>query len=376
MARRNIYRTGFTAVELLIVLAIVSMLAALAASAVFRVRATSERTATETTLKKLASALDVHWKAVVDAARKEYDALPTNIKANLLALADNVSAAPNLPKPHPRRDDRARLLYIKFRLKQEFPTSFSIALNPAVFGATQFLPLSAVPNTGNPGTWTGKPAYVKAIYNKNLDPELQSSALLVLALQQPRSGVPTVGIDQLVGSNFMRNVDGFDYVVDSWGNPLQFFAFPAYPEGQGPSTTDLDVGPYTVSNRPNDSLADKTKNQVIDPQDPELLLVIDPSSNQQWNQTTIPPRLMPSVLHPQLPNPPKGNFVLLRKMIPIIVSAGPDQSLSIPDRKVYDPTKPNNPDVAALNPFMSLRLDGSFDNIYSFRLRQTGARGD
>jgi len=55
-------------------------------------------------------------------------------------------------------------------------------------------------------------------------------------------------------------------------------------------------------------------------------------------------------------------MVLLRKMIPIIVSAGPDGLLG--------------GSAAGQDANMALPGPESFDNIYSFRLRQTGARGD
>src|SRR5262245_49933856 len=118
-------RRGITLIEMLMVIAIVSMLAALTAGAVFTIRDTQEKEHTEPTIRKLASKLDKHWKAVPDSANKDYDALPNDIKQNLIALADNATNSPTTPKPHPRRDARARLLYLKFRLKQEFPTSFT-----------------------------------------------------------------------------------------------------------------------------------------------------------------------------------------------------------------------------------------------------------
>lgn len=347
MARRNTSsRTGFTAIELLIVLAIVGMLGALAASAVFRVRATSEKSATETTLTKLASALDVHWKAVIDAAKKEYDGLPSNIKQNLLTLADNATASASTPKPHPRRDDRARLLYTKFRLKQEFPTSFELAMNPTYpgdagsFPQHVFLPTQAIPGAVPPPPimtaskqFSGKPAYIKAIYGKTAPAaEFQSSALLLMALEQQRTGVGATAIDQMVGTNFIRTEGQFRYLVDSWGKPLQFYT---YPTASIAAATDLG-GP--------------------DPLDPERLL---PANTSRWIPTMVTPT----------PPKPWRNFVELmhdpnsgRKMIPVIVSAGPDSDLGGV--------------VAALDPRMNLDAPGAFDNIFSYRLRQTGARGD
>jgi prepilin-type N-terminal cleavage/methylation domain-containing protein len=352
VAQRNSYRLGFTTIELLVVLAIVGLLGAIAASAVFRVRATAEKSATEQTITKLASALDVHWKAVIDAAKKDYDGLPPQIKQNLIALADNLRAS-GLPQPHPRRDDRARLLYVKFRLKQEFPTSFAIAADPA----PSFLPPTS-------GALTGKPSYIREVVGKTgVSPAIQSSALLVLALKQGRSGVATTAIDQMVGSSFLRETQGLTYIIDSWGQPLQFYAFPAYAPGEGPSTTDLDVGPITVPN--GQTLVNVLKSVVADPQDPEGLLILDTTSNSRWDRNTD----MMRFLHPQFTSV-RGSprQFLLRRMVPVIASAGPDGLLGGLPNEASAP--------AAINPWMSLPGPGSFDNIYSFRLRQTGARGD
>src|SRR5262245_45421923 len=237
-------RPGFTAIEILIVVAIIALLMSIAAGALIRVRAASERTATETTLTKLASILDRHWKAVIDAAKKEYDGLPTSIKQNLVALADNTTASATTPKPHPRRDDRARLLYVKFRLKQEFPTSFYDAIYPATLKPPQipantafptnqplhFLPPQTIPgwnpltNTAEPVT--GKPAYVKflvdfyknpAISSQGISPnnigifpspKYQAAILLALALEQSRSGIAPANLEQEVGTSFIPS--GFE----------------------------------------------------------------------------------------------------------------------------------------------------------------------
>lgn len=318
MARMNARRAAFTAIEVLIVVTVLAILATLVAGAVLRVVGSSEKTATESTLTKLASILDVHWKSVIDSARRDYDALPPAVRQNLLTLADNATASPTTPKPHPRRDDRARLLYLKFRLKQEFPTSFAAALNPA----PSFLPPQTVP--GVTGTFTGKPAYVKALANVTLPVDKQSAALLVLTLEQGRGGAAATPLDQTVGNTFIRQESGVRYLVDSWGTPLQFFTFPATPSA---AMTDLAGG--------------------ADPQDPEGLL--KPVNVSRWQAAPA----FATLLHPQIDG---------RKLIPVIVSAGPDRELG------------GQP--AATNPWMDLSGAAADDNIYSYRLRQTGARGD
>ncbi|MBX7104456.1 MAG: prepilin-type N-terminal cleavage/methylation domain-containing protein [Gemmataceae bacterium] len=318
MPRIRLRRSGFTAIELLIVVTILGIIAALTAGAVVRVMASAEKSATETTLTKLASVLDIHWKAVIDSAKKEYDGLPSGIKANLLALADNQANTPATPKPHPRRDDRARLLYVKFRLKQEFPTSFAAAADPA----PNYLPAQSVPPIA--GLYTGKPAYIKAINGKTIGLGKESAALLVLALQQSRAGVASTPIEQLVGGSFLRQENGLSYLVDSWGSPLQLFIFPTAATA---GTTDLNAG--------------------NDPQDPEGLLKTVAVS--KWQALPI----FATLLHPQIDS---------RRLVPVIVSAGPDRLLG--------------GSGSQSNPTMNLTSPDADDNIYSYRLRQSGARGD
>lgn len=330
MRRTHTARSGYTAVEILIVVTILGILAALVTGAVVRVIGSSEKGATETTLTKLASLLDVHWKATIDSARKEYDSLPAGIKQALLTLADNQTASATTPVPHPRRDDRARLIYVKLRLKQEFPTSFAVALNPA----PGYLPAQSLPPL--PGTFTGKPAYVKAVYGKTnaLGLDKQSSAMLAMAFQQSRAGSAPVALEQVVGATFLRTEAGFTYIIDSWGKPLQFYPFPTAPVA---TVSDL-VG--------------------SDPQDPEGLLA--PLVKSRWLAS---PGFI-ALLHPQTDN---------RRLIPVIVSSGPDGLLG---GSPLPPTFPTDGGFAAADTTMNLSRPEAQDNIFSHRLRQSGARGD
>jgi len=393
--RAKTSRRGFTAVELVVVIAIISLLAALTAGAVFRTLRTQEISFTEKTISKLSSVLDLHWKTVIDAARKEYDGLPLQVRQNLLDLADNQTLGPQTPKPDPRRDDRARLLYIKFRLRQEFPTTLSMALRPSetpdpnipggvrFFVAPQVVPVPYQTLLGAMQL-SGKPAYINAVVDlmaKNgislaqLDarPVMseQSSMMLLMALGQSRAGVAPSPPEEIVGTNFVGADVGLNgsprYFVDSWGTPLQFYAFPAYPEVvsgqlQGPSTSDLEV---TVS------FQGRTKEEVMrttstDPQDPEGLLLPPFLNFKGWAPNVPLTVTLDKILHPQIvPTQAGGQTVLLRRLMPVIASAGPDKDIgaAVASR-------------ATANPYMMLPTAASFDNIYSYRLRAAGGRGD
>ncbi len=355
MKVKSQYRAGFTAIEILIVVAIIALLMSIAAGALFRARAGFERTATETTLTKLASMVDRHWKAVIEAAKKDYDGLPTPIKQNLIALADN---KPVVAASNPRRDDRARLLYVKFRLKQAFPTSFNTALFPGTIDKTNtvyYLTPTAVSPIVRPNNWlfTGSPAYVKACYDAPTDGpktdlaiEKQSSMLLLMALEQAQSGVASESLEQSIGTSFVKQEGNYRYLVDTWGNPLRFFIFPM---NDSQMLTDL-------VRKPNDK----------DPQDPEDLLRQSPN----WRNVDFP-----NLLHP---------YAVNQKLVPTVVSAGPDGQMGLYESAEFATGGPYMQPVPA-NPTGTAALPGSlikryaedrFDNIYSFRLRQSGARGD
>lgn len=358
---RSKYRAGFTAIEVLIVVAIIALLISIAAGALIRVKAASERSATEATLTKLASILDRHWKAVIDSAKKEYDGLPNNIKQNLITLADN---QPVTATPHPRRDDRARLLFVKLRLKQEFPTSFYTALFPGTVDkrdTVYYLPPSTVPPFTRPGNlpFTGKPAYVKMCYKvgpsdgpkTDITIEKQSAALLVAALEQARAGIAPESLEQAVGAGFIKQEGGYRYLVDSWGNPLRLYIFPT---NDGQLLTDL---------------ARKATDK--DPQDPEDLLSTTAS---KWIRSDMA-TLVSTFVHPI----DRGV-----KLVPIIVSAGPDQQLGLYEAPEFaqngpfmQPVPASPTGTAALPGTLNKRFaEERFDNLYSFRLRQTGGKGD
>ena len=82
--KRFARRAGFTLVELLTVVAIIAVLVSLVASATFQVIGVQQKRTTETTIKKVADALDQQWQAVVDQARKE-----TVLNTNVLSLAQS-----------------------------------------------------------------------------------------------------------------------------------------------------------------------------------------------------------------------------------------------------------------------------------------------
>ena len=125
--------------------------------------------------------------------------------------------------------------------------------------------------------------------------------------------------------------------------------------GNGPSTPELEIvrtsNPFDLSK------------ETQDPSDPERLLTQNNAGNVWAVPVGIPfATLLHRQMGPASTNPSVGDPVN-RKLLPIIASAGVDGDIG---GIVTDPNYK----------WMTLPGSGSLDNIYSHRLRQTGARGD
>jgi prepilin-type N-terminal cleavage/methylation domain-containing protein len=275
-------RPGFTLIELLVVIAIIGVLASLTISGVMTLREAQIKTFTETSVQKLASALDQQWKAALDQIRDDMD-------KNLPLWATQMAGG------EPRR---AQAIYLKARLKQEFPVTFDVAQNPV------------------PGALTYKPAYKHAIGGTTSagNQEWESAALLYLTLTQARRGMAAFSPDELDPSA-IKTEGKFKIFVDSWGKPLRYYIFPI----------------------------DNAELVGADPQDPQNTFQLGWSSGRPLFEKTV---------HKL---PASGS----RQLIPVIASAGRDGLWGLDQH------------------YMTvLNADEANDNIYSYRLRQFGARGD
>ena len=316
-------RAGVTLVELLVVMLIIATLASLVLSAVITVRDAQMKNFTESLVNKLASALEQQWNAAVDQIREE--------------------PVPNWALSMGNGDPRiAKVIYLKARLKQEFPVSFYQAIYPnANFG----------PQAGTPVTYmtSGGAADLppKATYQKALAPligsalipamgtavptpqDFESSALLYLSLSQARRGQAGFNPDENIEATAIqtRTVGGvtFKIFVDSWGNPIRFWACP-YGNGE------LNAAPYLQNTFSQNQ-------QSPDVQDPDQALV---------RFTSV---AFAKMVHPL--------GTSLHNLIPVVGSIGRDG-------------------LSGVDPFdmTSDGTAGSNDNIYSYRLRRYGQRGD
>ena len=207
MKQRVTGRGSFTIVEILIVLAIVSILLAIAVGAYFR----TERVAQQKAVESFIGMVDSAYKKAHDKVAK-----------NCLANADpkNPSLPPTLD---PRVSNellriggsvqRAKVIYLKLTMRVEFPMNFWEVLNAPY-------PLSP------------KSSYVDKLTKAGIttvDPHApvgawESSCCLAMALEESRGGI-SVDLSTL-GPNAVKDCPaypGLRAIVDPYGQPVFFY---------------------------------------------------------------------------------------------------------------------------------------------------------
>lgn len=311
-------RRGFTLIELMVVIAIIGLLTALTAGAVFRYLSTQKGNVTETTLQKLDSELKKHWQKVIDDARNE----------DIPVALDSIYSC---------NGDAAlqRVIYIKLRLMQQFPMNFdevmqpTAAMLPAEKAYSEFL-MSYGINGSSPQTLP-----------------YESSVCFLMALQRDR-GRMSITADELGASIRWAKPP---YLIDGWEQPISFYRWPTASD----EVDQLNTSSNQVTRTKRDS------------QDPDGKLM-DSSwwGGPGWTYFTQNVHAMPNS---QLPSS--------RYLTPAIVSGGPNKRLGIDLWPTHspDPMSINNATsgIAVYGAPTSLGDNNSAnDNLYSFRLRLGG----
>ena len=310
-------RSSFTLVELLTVLAIITIIIGLSISAVVATINLQHIRNTKFAMQQIHGAVDKQRIAVAESAAKENWNAPAY--ANALAILRGWSGGD---------DRRTRVMWVKFRLKQEFPTSYSEALNP--------YPMPP------------KPEYVQYLNQYGItgssasSAAYESSACLYMALTRANNGT-NFKADQLGGAvrDFPAPSGTIKVFTDDWTNPLVFARWP-YGDPYLQQKTVIPTETSAMSDN------DDRDGRLID----SNWQTANPASVSAFQQYAYPL---------QQNGAPYAYY-----LIPVIVSAGPDGQLGLSTTadqwgrtgmyslQQQPPPPPTNPAAS--------------DNIYSYNL--------
>lgn len=273
MLRSQEQRTGFTLVEMLVVIGIMVVLAGLISVGVMRFMDTSQTKSARDNVLALHKVIQSHWDEVVRQAREE-----SSIPQPVLNFAGGDAA-------------RARVIWIKLRLMEAFPRNLEEVKN----ANSKFWPYTSGLIPVNRRKNLPQYASDLVLYNSvNSKPETQSAACLLLTLKRARLGG---GIDLEKMSRDTDN-DGVPELIDNWGTPLAFYRFPD-------GSTELQN---------SNPVSGTGKSAILqDPLDPEGKLVNWPNRGVfEANIHKISAGTTPTYY-----------------IIPALISAGPDQQLGL-----------------------------------------------
>lgn len=266
---RTAPRGAFTIIELMIVITIIAALMALTASAVLKFIEVQQRSNTQSTLDRVQGELGKVWSKVKDEAwyrsPMTEPAISITMPPTPVGMPVGLWIQSNLAQvtaSDPNAKERARVIYVKLKLRQAFPMSFAEALNPA--------PLPPLPGyVSYLGSMGITLANVASLFPTT--GPYESSACLLMALQR---GVAGASIDpaQLTTGGAAGSLaiagGSISYLNDAWGRPIYFSRFPAGNLYLNPPINPTTGLPGTVNN-PWGSVICYSQPGINDPGDPQ-----------------------------------------------------------------------------------------------------------
>ncbi len=320
-------RAGFTLIELLVVVAILAVLSAIGVGAFFRVRASSEIKANETTVAKMTTGLNKAWSAGRDSAEKEFK---DNTYSNQIATITTIAGGDR---------DRAKALWMYFRMKNEFPQTFAEAKAATTFSVT-------IGGTTYTATLPAKRTYVaNAALNTAVVPApvapvtaadqvADQAAILLYILITEKGSRGEMFADEAAGALTGKVTIGsneFKVFTDTYGKPLTYARYA--------TNGEITTPPFT-----------KTGVTSQDPFDPLNKL------GAPWTIPGNATQATPAVVAAGL-----GLTGFGVNWLPSIICAGPNKNF-------------DGLNVAPTSGLVTIPTDT--DNILGYRLRREGERGN
>jgi type II secretory pathway pseudopilin PulG len=271
-------------VELVVVILIIGVLASLTAGGIFQVIDGQRQANTEQTIRTVSQDLRKQWDALLNQAKVE------GIPQDVLNIAGQNAQGPNGQVL--RVPDRARIIWLKLRLKQEFPTNFTEAGSPSLNndGITKN---NYITSSDLPGRYPNLPVNAGLPLATSVQAE-QSAICLLLALERNRGvkfNPDDLGSTVVVDSKNYANISTkqpLQEMVDNWGGPLAYNRWPTllpFANANNPSFwNDVD------GSNPAGSSA-----QLRDPLDPEGLLM-----DSNWYNSTDKVTIANTTLQPRV----------------------------------------------------------------------------
>jgi len=251
-------RAGMTLIEILVVLAIITILVSLSMAAYQRVRITQLVRATESVVEKLQMGVDQQVTIIADNVRREQQNKSADYDAMYNAVGGDA--------------DRAKALLMYCRLKQNFPTTAAEVASPSfsVLGVT-----------------FNRPAHFAAVAGiTDPNPDNVSAALLYITLSRVTQGGNTFDSDAATSgaqADIQLASGPAKVYKDAWINPIPFQRFWQSAELNAPPYSSIAAG--VASNDPFDPTGKLARNNWT-------------NQNQAENELRFRPGALPSPLQP------------------------------------------------------------------------------